>query len=79
MGWEGTKGPPYKFGMGPSEGLIRPCLDPLLFILYTFFRWITFGICLEALLLQIRGKDCVAIEVRYHIGHITKPTLIVYS
>ena len=25
MGWEGDKGPPYKFGMGPSEGLIRPC------------------------------------------------------
>jgi len=22
--WEGEKGPPYKFGMGPPEGLIRP-------------------------------------------------------
>ena len=25
MEWEVDKGPPYKFGMGPPEGLIRPC------------------------------------------------------
>jgi len=25
--WEGKKGPPFKLGMGPPEGLIRPCIQ----------------------------------------------------
>ena len=31
MGLEGDKGPPYKFGMGPPEGLIRPCMDKMIY------------------------------------------------
>jgi len=37
MGWEGDKGPPYKFGMGPPECLIR--LWPWLLLIPLF--WIT--------------------------------------
>ena len=30
---EKEKGPPFKLGMGPSEGLIRPCLEVFVFYL----------------------------------------------
>ena len=38
MEWEGEKGPPYKFGMGPPEGLIRPCMVLPLIALIAFWH-----------------------------------------